>query len=290
MHSSCDLGLRVFTPLGGIGVSLFLIMSGYGLEESFKRKGIDGFWINKFYKIWIPYAIVLTFTKFSTFSFDVHTIMHYCCIDSPFWYISFLFYNYLLFYVCHKFEVLQKYRFLIFFTFAIILFFFDTRIRAEQSFSFVTGMLLSTNKKTFCSWLSRKRLAWTIISLLYAISMSALLAKQMPVVRVQIEHVRLFQNFMDLAIKFPFAIATAFVLAARFSFIRNGKRGILNGNRFCGFCSKISLELYIIHFSLRWILTENLGQIVSVIIFIGFSFVLSILLYKFKNSILTWKK
>lgn len=30
MHASCDAGARVFTPMGGIGVSIFLILSGYG--------------------------------------------------------------------------------------------------------------------------------------------------------------------------------------------------------------------------------------------------------------------
>ena len=47
MHSSCDLGMRAFTPFGGIGVALFLILSGYGLTESnniehneTKRKGV----------------------------------------------------------------------------------------------------------------------------------------------------------------------------------------------------------------------------------------------------------
>lgn len=30
---------RIFTPFGGIGVALFLILSGYGLNESFRRGG-----------------------------------------------------------------------------------------------------------------------------------------------------------------------------------------------------------------------------------------------------------
>lgn len=43
MHSSCNFGLRIFTPLGGIGVALFLILSGYGLTESYKKKGLHFF-------------------------------------------------------------------------------------------------------------------------------------------------------------------------------------------------------------------------------------------------------
>lgn len=32
-------GITLFTPLGGIGVSIFLIMSGFGLNESWKTRG-----------------------------------------------------------------------------------------------------------------------------------------------------------------------------------------------------------------------------------------------------------
>lgn len=69
MHSSCNFGLRIFTPLGGIGVALFLILSGYGLTESYKRKKLELFWKSKFSKIWIPYAIVLTVCTIWSLSF-----------------------------------------------------------------------------------------------------------------------------------------------------------------------------------------------------------------------------
>lgn len=41
-HVAGGFGLRYFTPFGGIGVAMFLILSGYGLNESFKHKGIGG--------------------------------------------------------------------------------------------------------------------------------------------------------------------------------------------------------------------------------------------------------
>ena len=41
-HVAGGFGIRYLTPLGGIGVAVFLILSGYGLSESFKRKGIGG--------------------------------------------------------------------------------------------------------------------------------------------------------------------------------------------------------------------------------------------------------
>jgi peptidoglycan/LPS O-acetylase OafA/YrhL len=35
-------GIRVFTPLGGIGVAIFLILSGYGMNESWNKIIIGG--------------------------------------------------------------------------------------------------------------------------------------------------------------------------------------------------------------------------------------------------------
>lgn len=57
MHTSCGMGLRHFTPLGGIGVALFLILSGYGLAESYKRDGTVNFWKKKILRIWLPYFL-----------------------------------------------------------------------------------------------------------------------------------------------------------------------------------------------------------------------------------------
>ena len=57
-HVSNDLGTRILTPLGGIGVAMFLVISGYGLNESFRTKGLRGFWTNKIIRVVIPCWIV----------------------------------------------------------------------------------------------------------------------------------------------------------------------------------------------------------------------------------------
>lgn len=41
-HVSGRFGIRYLTPLGGIGVAIFLILSGYGLNESYKKKKSGG--------------------------------------------------------------------------------------------------------------------------------------------------------------------------------------------------------------------------------------------------------
>lgn len=48
-HVAGSFGLRYFTPLGGIGVAMFLILSGYGLNESYKKKRGGGVLADKDY-------------------------------------------------------------------------------------------------------------------------------------------------------------------------------------------------------------------------------------------------
>ena len=111
----------------------------------------------------------------------------------------------------------------------------------------------------------------------------------MPTFRGQMEHVRLFQNLIELLVKYPFAIATIVVLTT--NIFDKVQRSLLIGNRFLGYCSKISLELYIIHFSLRSMIDKN-HSFVTLTWFFVLSFCISWLLLKIKNLInsLLWKK
>ena len=56
-HCAGEFGTNLFTPFGGIGVAIFLILSGFGLSESFKKKGINGFVTKKLWRVWLPYFL-----------------------------------------------------------------------------------------------------------------------------------------------------------------------------------------------------------------------------------------
>ena len=105
--------------------------------------------------------------------------------------------------------------------------------------------------------------------------------------RGQMEHVRLFQNLIELLVKYPFAIATIVVLTT--NIFDKVQRSLLIGNRFI--VQKNSLELYIIHFSLRSMIDKN-HSFVTLTWFFVLSFCISWLLLKIKNLInsLLWKK
>lgn len=292
MHSSCDMGIRYFTPLGGIGVSLFLILSGYGLSESFKRKGLDNFLKNKISKIWVPYIIVLlvlSILKYPDINWQ-NLLLEIIGINSRFWFISFLLYNYLIFYVCCKSSTIYKYRYVLFGAFAVCIFLFDNRIRAEQALSFVSGIILADYKDRIINVFVNSRKLQSFQTILLLLSIAALAAKQTSNVRVSMEQYRLIQNAVELAIKFPFAL---FLLSL--CFLQRPKtvtwKRIIDKNRFLIYCSNVSLELYMIHFSLRFMIDKD-NPFTSLTFFLILSFSTSWLLYRIKNLInsLIWKK
>ena len=191
MHASCDAGERVFTPMGGIGVSIFLILSGYGLSVSCQKNGIKHFWKKKVVRIYIPYALLLfsiiiiqsNYSRLLKLDF----ILDLLCLKTSYWYISFLIYNYILYWVCCLLRVSLKVRYLLFMLFAIGLILFDNRIRAEQSLSFVTGMFIADYKMVAMKLISTKnnRVIWAI----FVLASCTLTIKQISIVRSIMENI-----------------------------------------------------------------------------------------------------
>lgn len=176
MHSCANMhDAKGFSSLGGIGVSLFLMLSAYGLSESYKKKGLHGFFKKKMLRIWMPYALFLVvvtciqgrlgFFKSKSFYLDIF------CIKTSYWFISFLVYNYLLFWFAKKINK-QWLSCALFFIFSIVIFCFDDRIRAEQVLSFPTGMILSSYKDKIKVLIeSKKIIASSIIAIILALSL-----------------------------------------------------------------------------------------------------------------------
>lgn len=63
-HSGARLNIGGIQFIAGIGVALFLICSGYGLEKSFNKNGIDGFFEKRLLRVCIPYWIITTLGDF----------------------------------------------------------------------------------------------------------------------------------------------------------------------------------------------------------------------------------
>ena len=51
-------GRTWFTPLGGIGVAIFLFCSGYGLTKSYEKNGLKQYWRKKLIGVYGPFLLV----------------------------------------------------------------------------------------------------------------------------------------------------------------------------------------------------------------------------------------
>lgn len=210
-HMGGRFGIRYLTPLGGIGVAMFLICSGFGLNESYKTNGLSNYWGKKIKSVWIPYfiiqAIYLTFSLFanpiplSVFLKDIFLINP----AHPFgWYMQILFFWYIVFYLLNRFNFLEhKQTTLFLLVISVSFIFLGNELWAEQALSFASGVYLSelkTNGKYTSKFYGNKIVTLSLIS----VGIIFLFIKQFDATR---ELPYFILNTIQLLIKFPIAVA-----------------------------------------------------------------------------------
>lgn len=233
-HISGYLGTNIFTPGGGTGVAIFLLLSGFGLNESFKKKGLTSFWENRIIKVFIPYILlisVLFITDIKQFHFKQY-LYDITGIKTSYWYIGFLLKQYILFYICTKFFLKIRFYMLALFSFIILCTF--PNLEAEQAFSFFTGVLISEFYNTIVRKTGNKYLTLSII--FFIIGTISLGIKQVPYIRPYENH--FVFSFIQLFIKLPYALFFIWSI----HLLKN-----LHKSKFLNFSGKISYELYLIH-------------------------------------------
>lgn len=274
-HIGTKIETSIFTPLGGIGVAIFLFISGYGLNESFKKKKLSSFWKNKFMRVILPCWIVefisaiIYFDQFNINSF----INHLLCIDIN-WFIRYLIYWYVIFYIS-SLSLFIKYRISIMATCSTIILLFFPNIEGEQAFSFILGVVFSQYKELTSRWIYLNQQKITI-SLLF-IGISALAIKQTPIIReYENSSITVIYNTIQCLIKLPLALA---VIIATNNFIYYIK------SPFLYYGGIISFELYLIHCKLLFLINKD-TNIINYIVFIFLTICLSITLHKITNYII----
>lgn len=229
-HVAGGFGVRYLTPLGGIGVAMFLILSGYGLNESYKKKKTEGYWKTKIIRVLIPYLIVCIAVISVQLLYNLKMQIPY------YWYLDFILFWYIIFYLIIKVPRLYTKRYWILGIAGIVIFIICTGLRAEQALSFLIGIWISDNyekaRKTFTNN--------GVLVILMITGIVFLMMKQIPVIRIHVGETLLWKS-IQLVMKLSFAMA--FIgLAYRFRMLFN--------NGVIVFASKISYELYLVHYRL----------------------------------------
>lgn len=260
-HLGGGLGTNVLTPLGGTGVAIFLILSGYGINESFKKKGLNYYWENRIIKVFIPYFVIISILSCFSSHFNIKAyLLDILGVKTSYWYIAFLFKQYILYYIATKY--FHKFRLHIIFIISTILIFILPNIEAEQGFSFLFGILISENyNKLYSNKILTKNI---LIFIVFCIGTIFLAIKQLPIIREYQNH--FFYNWIQLFIKLPYAIFFIFIT----------HKLLILKRSFLAFTGKISYELYLIHMIfLKYIEMKIINAFLILII----SFILSYLFY-----------
>ena len=74
-HSGAKLGVGGIQFIAGIGVALFLICSGYGLEISYEKNGLKGFWKKRLLGVCLPFWVVEFIGLLASGAFSVKTYL-----------------------------------------------------------------------------------------------------------------------------------------------------------------------------------------------------------------------
>lgn len=251
--------LRYFTPLGGIGVAMFLFLSGFGLEESYTHNGLKRFWPKRLCRILIPYLLwaIMWFIVSHLFKYQTSLLPRY-------WYLEYLVLWYALFWLSKYLPKRYGYWFLI--TVAVALFFVMHNTQTEQTFSFILGMMVSDRKEQLSEI---GKVKWVFICiLLFGLGVSCLALKQIPIIRSLGEE-SLVVKMVQLGIKLPLglAITIATILLFREVFIFKALTSV----------GVVSLELYLVQMQFY---THIQGDWKSLVLFIVVVVFLSIILHK----------
>ena len=158
-HSGAKLSVGGIQFIAGIGVALFLMCSGYGLESSYEKNGLIGFWRKRLLGVCLPFWVVELVGMLATGTFSVKTYLLDFCFLRPAtgygWFMGYIVICYLIFYAVKKLVKDSRIQTLVLFGAFAIWFVLDSVffanpnmpfLRARQMLSFPAGVLLAVNK------------------------------------------------------------------------------------------------------------------------------------------------
>lgn len=253
---------RFLNILGSLGVAVFLFISGFGINESYKSNGLKGFWQKRITRVmlpcWIVYLFMLPFTEGS---FDFNHLLHNLLFtDSDLWFIDCILRWYLVYWLGRKF--MTKYTLYILAAYGVYNIFL-MQLYSEQAFSFMCGFIVSEHYKSIRN-MKKERLL-KLCSLIWLYGCVMVLVKELDCVQ-QMKGTLPF-NFLLLNIKMPLAtffIAIPYLVPAvkRLAFIN--------------WSGKISYELYIVHYNFM----PYISGYASILAYTSISFVISFVFEK----------
>lgn len=228
---------RPFTPLGAIGVALFLLCSGFGIEKSFQKSGHKDYWKKRIINVWLPYALIELLCVWHHPEVGVTGVIEDLLLIRPWhpfgWYMQVLFIWYILYYLTSF--VSKKLQVTAFILVSVLMICFWTPLRAQNSLSFLIGILFARNEAKFLNFANRKSLMVTTI-----------LTAGIFVLR---EHVLKIEGFQEKIGWNAFSLVYYMILVTFFYIVlimvcKPANEKILRGFNMIGL---VSYEVYLVH-------------------------------------------
>ncbi len=284
-HSGARLSIGGIQFIAGIGVALFLMCSGYGLEISYEKSGLNGFWKKRLLSVYLPFWGVELVGLLATGNFTAEKYLRDVCFlkstTSYGWFMEYIFVCYLVFYALKKFVADDKMQmkvllgtFTVWFMLESVFFANPDMpfLRARQMLSFPCGVLLARNKEQLEQKLDRSKniiilIVGGAVCVLFMIVTQLNTVKNLPY---------LISNTMALLTCLPMAI----------SIMIYGKSfGGLFRNKMLAVTGMISYEIYLVHvFTLRIVKQSAISICIFVLITYILAYILHLGMRKVKND------
>ena len=211
-HAGYDgFRLRACVPLGSTGVALFLILSAYGLTESYKKNGLQSFWKKRVFRVLVPYSIwIVSYATIAALTMEESI----CIDDLRYWFVEYIILWYAVYWLSMKYA--YKHRWACFGITALALFVCMPHLQAQQSLSFIAGIAISENNDKVNYTNNRALIKFGGFSLLMGVFL--FLAKQVVIIvstgsveealsPMSEDDESLVRNFLQLLPKLPIALS-----------------------------------------------------------------------------------
>lgn len=294
-HSGAMLSVGGIQFIAGIGVALFLICSGYGLEISYEKNGLKGFWKKRLLGVCLPFWAIEFIGLLVTGTFSIKSYLLDFIFLKPAtsygWFMGYIVICYLIFYTVKRFIKDSKMQmmtllgsFAVWFVLESVFFANPDMpfLRARQMLSFPCGVLLAMKKEKIEVVLTKTKsvliLMWGGTTCFIFMAITQLhTVKELPY---------LASNAMALLTCLPMAIGILVFGKAFSTFLEN---------RMLTAVSTISYEIYLVHsFTLRMIKPAMINIFTFIVITYVFAYILHMGMGKVKNDRLnssyTYKK
>lgn len=289
-HEGARVGVNGIQFIAGVGVALFLIVSGYGLEKSYVCNGLTRFWIKRIVKVIIPLLLCELIWELLNKNFNIKLFAaNGIFLGAGGWFVRYMIECYVLFYlskvVCRKINIIKQIDIYVLFGAFALFFVYEGLwgyiedipfLRARQMFSFPVGVLIASRETKINDFLNKKKYANLCCVGAFIIGLGCMLITQLDAIKALPE---MLSNFI--------AIFTVLPLAAGVLLITRRWKIIVN-NVFLYGVGIISYEMFLVqNYSQLFVENKIIYLIMYLIFTIFIAFVIHMVLSvnKWRNII-----